>query len=91
MLFSMKGVKSFIPSREPFSKKNSKSDSEMKEPPFEKITFKTEEPSLLPDNVAADHLSQIDKDETSGDSDVDDNFPGETLMEITTNDTGNGY
>ncbi|GJV73861.1 reverse transcriptase domain-containing protein [Tanacetum coccineum] len=39
------------------------------------------------DNVAADHLSQIDKDETSGDSDVDDNFPGETLMEITTNDT----
>ncbi|GKD93134.1 reverse transcriptase domain-containing protein, partial [Tanacetum coccineum] len=37
-------------------------------------------------NVAADHLSRIDNDETSDDSDVDDNFPGETLMEITTND-----
>ncbi|GKC10551.1 reverse transcriptase domain-containing protein, partial [Tanacetum coccineum] len=34
-----------------------------------------------------DHLSQIDNDETSDDSDVDDNFFGETLMEITTNDT----
>ncbi|GJS92871.1 reverse transcriptase domain-containing protein [Tanacetum coccineum] len=39
------------------------------------------------ENVAADHLSRIDNDETSDDSDVDDNFPGETLMEITTNDT----
>ncbi|GJU48712.1 reverse transcriptase domain-containing protein, partial [Tanacetum coccineum] len=39
------------------------------------------------ENVAADHLSQIDNDETSDDSDVDDNFSGETLMEITTNDT----
>ncbi|GKC65986.1 reverse transcriptase domain-containing protein [Tanacetum coccineum] len=38
-------------------------------------------------NVVADHLSRIDNDETSEDSDVDDNFPGETLMEITTNDT----
>ncbi|GKA21422.1 reverse transcriptase domain-containing protein [Tanacetum coccineum] len=37
-------------------------------------------------NVAADHLSRIDNDETSDDSDVDDNFPGETLMEITTKD-----
>ncbi|GJZ86459.1 reverse transcriptase domain-containing protein [Tanacetum coccineum] len=34
-----------------------------------------------------DHLSRIDNDETSDDSDVDDNFPGETLKEITTNDT----
>nr|GFB73482.1 DNA-directed DNA polymerase [Tanacetum cinerariifolium] len=34
-----------------------------------------------------DHLSQIENDETSDDSEVDDNFPGETLMEITTNDT----
>ncbi|GJS82862.1 reverse transcriptase domain-containing protein [Tanacetum coccineum] len=39
------------------------------------------------ENVVADHLSQIDNDETSDDSDVDDNFPGETLMKITTNDT----
>ncbi|GJV22547.1 reverse transcriptase domain-containing protein [Tanacetum coccineum] len=39
------------------------------------------------ENVAADHLSRIDNDETSDDSDVDHNFPGETLMEITTNDT----
>ncbi|GKD64039.1 reverse transcriptase domain-containing protein [Tanacetum coccineum] len=37
--------------------------------------------------VSADHLSRIDNDETSDDSDVDDNFPEETLMEITTNDT----
>ncbi|GJW28505.1 hypothetical protein Tco_0045380 [Tanacetum coccineum] len=39
------------------------------------------------ENVAADHLSRIDNDEKSDDSDVNDNFPGETLMEITTNDT----
>ncbi|GKD23491.1 reverse transcriptase domain-containing protein [Tanacetum coccineum] len=38
------------------------------------------------DNVAADHLSRIENDETSDDSDVDDNFPGETRMEITTRD-----
>ncbi|GKE47931.1 hypothetical protein Tco_1479189 [Tanacetum coccineum] len=38
------------------------------------------------ENVAADHLSQIKNDETSDDSKVDDNFPGETLMEITTRD-----
>ncbi|GJT07071.1 reverse transcriptase domain-containing protein [Tanacetum coccineum] len=37
--------------------------------------------------VAADHLSRIENDETSDDSDVDDNFPRETFMEITTNDT----
>ncbi|GJR32851.1 reverse transcriptase domain-containing protein [Tanacetum coccineum] len=39
------------------------------------------------ENVAANHLSRIDNDETSDDSDVDDNFPGKTLMEITTKDT----
>ncbi|GJS04342.1 reverse transcriptase domain-containing protein [Tanacetum coccineum] len=33
------------------------------------------------ENVAADHLSRIENDETS-----DDNFPGETLMEINTKD-----
>ncbi|GKA04670.1 reverse transcriptase domain-containing protein, partial [Tanacetum coccineum] len=36
------------------------------------------------ENVAADHLSRIENDETSDDSEVDDDFPGETLMEINT-------
>ncbi|GJY19644.1 reverse transcriptase domain-containing protein [Tanacetum coccineum] len=36
------------------------------------------------DNVAADHLSRIENDDSSDDSEVDDNFPGETLMEINT-------
>ncbi|GJR60565.1 reverse transcriptase domain-containing protein [Tanacetum coccineum] len=39
------------------------------------------------ENVAADHLSRIDNDETSDDTDVDDNFLGETLLKITANDT----
>nr|GEV82757.1 coiled-coil domain-containing protein 97 [Tanacetum cinerariifolium] len=38
------------------------------------------------DNVVADHLSRIENDETSDDSEVDDNFPGETLIEINTKD-----
>ncbi|GKA28041.1 reverse transcriptase domain-containing protein [Tanacetum coccineum] len=38
------------------------------------------------ENVAADHLSRLENDETSDDSEVDDNFPGETLMEINTKD-----
>ncbi|GJR09339.1 reverse transcriptase domain-containing protein [Tanacetum coccineum] len=38
------------------------------------------------ENVAADHLSRIDNDETGDDSEVDDNFPGESLMEINTKD-----
>ncbi|GKB71924.1 reverse transcriptase domain-containing protein [Tanacetum coccineum] len=38
------------------------------------------------ENVATDHLSRIENDETSNESDVNDNFPGETLMEITTKD-----
>nr|GEY65901.1 reverse transcriptase domain-containing protein [Tanacetum cinerariifolium] len=38
------------------------------------------------ENVAADHLSQIENDETSDDSEVDDNFSGETLMKIDTRD-----
>ncbi|GJR58833.1 reverse transcriptase domain-containing protein [Tanacetum coccineum] len=37
-------------------------------------------------NVAADHLSRIENDETSDDSEVNDNFPGETLMEMNTKD-----
>ncbi|GJT90547.1 hypothetical protein Tco_1079392 [Tanacetum coccineum] len=36
------------------------------------------------ENVAVDHLSRLENDETSDDSEVDDNFPGETLMEINT-------
>ncbi|GJV69376.1 reverse transcriptase domain-containing protein [Tanacetum coccineum] len=35
-------------------------------------------------NVTADHLSRLENDETSNDSEVDDNFPRETLMEIIT-------
>ncbi|GJS21809.1 reverse transcriptase domain-containing protein [Tanacetum coccineum] len=35
-------------------------------------------------NVAVDHLSRIENDETSDDSEVDDNFPREALMEINT-------
>nr|GEX05342.1 reverse transcriptase domain-containing protein [Tanacetum cinerariifolium]GEX06131.1 reverse transcriptase domain-containing protein [Tanacetum cinerariifolium]GEX06765.1 reverse transcriptase domain-containing protein [Tanacetum cinerariifolium] len=38
------------------------------------------------ENVAADHLSRIENEETNDDSEVDNNFPGETLMEINTND-----
>ncbi|GJU64534.1 reverse transcriptase domain-containing protein [Tanacetum coccineum] len=38
------------------------------------------------ENVAADHLSLIENDESSNDSEMDDNFPGETLMEINTKD-----
>ncbi|GJU64237.1 hypothetical protein Tco_1246072 [Tanacetum coccineum] len=37
------------------------------------------------ENVAVDHLSRIENEEISDDSEVDDNFPGETLMEINTN------
>ncbi|GJY10996.1 reverse transcriptase domain-containing protein [Tanacetum coccineum] len=36
------------------------------------------------ENVAADHLSRIDNNESSDDSEVDGNFPGETLMEVNT-------
>nr|GEU69535.1 retrovirus-related Pol polyprotein from transposon 17.6 [Tanacetum cinerariifolium] len=39
------------------------------------------------ENVAADHLSWIENDETIDDDDeIDDKFPGETLMEISTRD-----
>nr|GEZ60882.1 hypothetical protein [Tanacetum cinerariifolium] len=38
------------------------------------------------ENIAADHLSQIKNDELSNDSEVDDNFSEETLMEIITKD-----
>ncbi|GKE56199.1 reverse transcriptase domain-containing protein [Tanacetum coccineum] len=38
------------------------------------------------ENVVADNLSRIENDKSSNDSEVDDNFPGETLMEINTKD-----
>ncbi|GKD32376.1 reverse transcriptase domain-containing protein [Tanacetum coccineum] len=38
------------------------------------------------ENVAADHLSRIENEETSDDSEFDDNFPRETLMKINTRD-----
>ncbi|GJU53613.1 reverse transcriptase domain-containing protein [Tanacetum coccineum] len=38
------------------------------------------------ENVAVDHLSRIENDESSNDNEVDDNFPGQTLMEINTKD-----
>ncbi|GJW73341.1 reverse transcriptase domain-containing protein [Tanacetum coccineum] len=38
------------------------------------------------ENIVADHLSQIENDKSSNDSEVDDKFPGETLMEINTKD-----
>ncbi|GJV34189.1 reverse transcriptase domain-containing protein [Tanacetum coccineum] len=38
------------------------------------------------ENITADHLSRIKNNETSDDSEVDDNFPGETLMEININE-----
>nr|GEV83520.1 reverse transcriptase domain-containing protein [Tanacetum cinerariifolium]GEV86444.1 reverse transcriptase domain-containing protein [Tanacetum cinerariifolium] len=38
------------------------------------------------ENVAADHLSRIKNDKTSDDSEVDDNFSGETLMEMNIED-----
>ncbi|GJT36166.1 reverse transcriptase domain-containing protein [Tanacetum coccineum] len=37
-------------------------------------------------NVAADHLSRIENNETRDNSEVDDNFPEETLMEININE-----
>ncbi|GJS42118.1 reverse transcriptase domain-containing protein [Tanacetum coccineum] len=36
------------------------------------------------ENLTADHLSRIENEETSDDSEVNDNFPRETLMEINT-------
>ncbi|GJY91660.1 reverse transcriptase domain-containing protein [Tanacetum coccineum] len=38
------------------------------------------------ENVTADHLSRIENDETSDDSEIDKKFLGETLMEINTKD-----
>nr|GEU77914.1 DNA-directed DNA polymerase [Tanacetum cinerariifolium] len=38
------------------------------------------------ENVAADHLSRIGNNESSDDTEIDDTFPGETIMEINTKD-----
>ncbi|GJR75825.1 reverse transcriptase domain-containing protein [Tanacetum coccineum] len=38
------------------------------------------------ENVTANHLSRIENEETSDDTEVEDNFLGETLMEINTED-----
>ncbi|GJV47164.1 reverse transcriptase domain-containing protein [Tanacetum coccineum] len=38
------------------------------------------------ENVIADHLSRIENDKSSDDSEVDDNFPRDTLMEINIKD-----
>ncbi|GKG61651.1 hypothetical protein Tco_0621360, partial [Tanacetum coccineum] len=38
------------------------------------------------ENVTADHLSRIENEEISDDRKLDDNFSGETLMEISTKD-----
>ncbi|GJR56633.1 reverse transcriptase domain-containing protein [Tanacetum coccineum] len=38
------------------------------------------------ENIVANHLFRIENDETSDDSEVDDNFPKETIIEITTSD-----
>nr|GEW20778.1 reverse transcriptase domain-containing protein [Tanacetum cinerariifolium] len=38
------------------------------------------------ENATAEHLSRIENDKLSDDSEVDDNFPEETLMEINTKD-----
>ncbi|GKE08905.1 reverse transcriptase domain-containing protein [Tanacetum coccineum] len=43
------------------------------------------------ENVAVDHLSRIENDEINDDNEADDNFPGETLMEINTKDKPCGY
>ncbi|GJX64395.1 hypothetical protein Tco_0298738 [Tanacetum coccineum] len=37
-------------------------------------------------NIVVDHLSRIENDKSSDDSEVDDNFPRETLTEINTKD-----
>ncbi|GJW61078.1 reverse transcriptase domain-containing protein [Tanacetum coccineum] len=38
------------------------------------------------ENIAADHLSRIENDETSDDNEINDNFPDKTLMENSTRD-----
>nr|GEU42295.1 reverse transcriptase domain-containing protein [Tanacetum cinerariifolium] len=50
------------------------------------VISKLPPPTNIKENITADHLSRIENEETSDDSEVDDNFSGETLMEINTKD-----
>nr|GEV25935.1 reverse transcriptase domain-containing protein [Tanacetum cinerariifolium] len=59
---------------------------EILEEDFDALPFEEIKGKKGTENIAADHLSRINKKETSDDSDVNDNFLGETLMEITTKD-----
>ncbi|GJS07730.1 reverse transcriptase domain-containing protein [Tanacetum coccineum] len=52
---------------------------------LQKFDIKIEDKKGI-ENVAVDHLSRIEYDEKSDDSEIDDNFPGESLMEITIRD-----
>nr|GEU66815.1 reverse transcriptase domain-containing protein [Tanacetum cinerariifolium] len=47
-------------------------------------SYKNLTSKLKTENVTAYHLSRIENEESSDDSEVDDNFPGEKLMEINT-------
>ncbi|GJY94676.1 reverse transcriptase domain-containing protein [Tanacetum coccineum] len=49
-------------------------------------SYKNLTSKLKTENVAAGHLSRIENDETSDDSEVDDKFLGETLMKMNTKD-----
>ncbi|GJZ39529.1 reverse transcriptase domain-containing protein [Tanacetum coccineum] len=53
---------------------------------FYKNLMSTFKDRLGIENVVVDHLSWIENEETSDNSEVDDNFPRETLMEIDTRD-----
>ncbi|GJT41897.1 reverse transcriptase domain-containing protein [Tanacetum coccineum] len=53
---------------------------------WEKCYFMVKEGIVLGHKVSTDNLSRIENDESSDDSEVDDNFPRETLTEINTKD-----
>ncbi|GJS02775.1 reverse transcriptase domain-containing protein [Tanacetum coccineum] len=55
------------------------------EPPLQEFDIEIKDKKCI-EIVAADQLSRIEKEETSNDTEVDDNFPRETLMEINTKD-----
>ncbi|GJV21649.1 reverse transcriptase domain-containing protein [Tanacetum coccineum] len=53
---------------------------------LDKILQRCEDAHLVLNWEKSNHLSRIEKEETSDDSEVDDNFPGENLMEVNTKD-----